>query len=141
MLYIGIWVSPKAISENQKLFWREKNRAEKFHKCPPEWTQAIFPFLQILEIHFPYLSFSYSTKTNQKSSRKMQMLELRIKAYLSNMEPTPALCALLRCTCKPVASKIPSCTETERWEKEAISSSFQPKRGNKSDRLIFFWSL
>lgn len=46
--------------------------------------------------------------------------------YLSKMEPTPALWALLRCTCRPVASRIPSCTDTERWEKEAMSSSFQP---------------
>lgn len=45
---------------------------------------------------------------------------------LSKMEPTPALWALLRCTCKPVARRMPSCTDTERWEKEAMSSSFQP---------------
>lgn len=42
------------------------------------------------------------------------------------MEPTPALWALLRCTCSPVARRMPSCTETERCEKEAIRSSFHP---------------
>lgn len=42
------------------------------------------------------------------------------------MAPTPALWALFLCTCSPVASKIPSFTEMERWEKEAIRSSFQP---------------
>uniref|UniRef100_A0A0E9WET5 Uncharacterized protein n=1 Tax=Anguilla anguilla TaxID=7936 RepID=A0A0E9WET5_ANGAN len=33
---------------------------------------------------------------------------------LSKMEPTPALWALLRWTCSPVASRIPSFTVTER---------------------------
>lgn len=46
--------------------------------------------------------------------------------HLSKMAPTPALWALFLCTCSPVASKIPSFTEMERWEKEAIRSSFQP---------------
>lgn len=52
-------------------------------------------------------------------------------ADLSKMAPTPALWALLRCTCSPVASRIPSLTAMERCEKEAMSSSFQPgKRGS-----------
>ena len=55
------------------------------------------------------------------------MLEAEEK-HLSKMEPTPALWALLRWTCNPVARRMPSCTETERWEKEAISSSFHPAR-------------
>lgn len=46
--------------------------------------------------------------------------------YLSKIAPTPALWALFLCTCRPVASRIPSFTEMERWEKDAISSSFQP---------------
>ena len=50
-------------------------------------------------------------------------------AHLSKMEPTPALWALLLWTWSPVANKIPSFTVTERWEKEAMSSSFQP--GNR----------
>lgn len=53
------------------------------------------------------------------------------------MEPTPALWALLRCTCSPVARRMPSCTETERCEKEAIRSSFHPadqrRREGRSD--------
>lgn len=61
---------------------------------------------------------------------KMSLLVMAEKwrQHLSKMEPTPALCALLRCTCKPVASRMPSCTDTERWENEAMSSSFQPAR-------------
>lgn len=48
--------------------------------------------------------------------------------YLSKMAPTPALWALFLWTWRPVASKIPSFTEMERWENDAISSSFQPVR-------------
>lgn len=51
--------------------------------------------------------------------------------HLSKMAPTPALWALLRWTCSPVASRIPSFTEMDRWEKEAISSSFQPAGGRE----------
>lgn len=47
-------------------------------------------------------------------------------AHLSKMAPTPALCALFRCTWSPVAKRIPSFTAMERWEKEAIRSSFHP---------------
>lgn len=54
------------------------------------------------------------------------MPSARPPAHLSKMAPTPALCALLRCTCSPVASRIPSFTAMERWEKEAIRSSFHP---------------
>lgn len=46
--------------------------------------------------------------------------------HLSKMAPTPALWALFLCTCSPVASRMPSFTEMERWEKEAIRSSFHP---------------
>lgn len=52
----------------------------------------------------------------------------RPSAHLSKMAPTPALCALFRCTCSPVASRIPSFTAMERWEKEAMRSSFHPGR-------------
>ncbi|TNN57126.1 hypothetical protein EYF80_032711 [Liparis tanakae] len=47
------------------------------------------------------------------------------------MAPTPALWALLRWTCRPVASRMPSFTEMERWENDAIRSSFQPVGGFK----------
>lgn len=47
-------------------------------------------------------------------------------AHLSKMAPTPALWALFRCTWSPVARRIPSFTAMERWEKEAIRSSFHP---------------
>lgn len=46
--------------------------------------------------------------------------------HLSKMAPTPALWALFRWTCSPVARRIPSFTAMDRWEKEAMSSSFQP---------------
>ncbi len=46
--------------------------------------------------------------------------------YLSKMAPTPALWALFLCTWRPVASRMPSFTVMERWENDAISSSFQP---------------
>lgn len=42
------------------------------------------------------------------------------------MAPTPALWALLRCTCSPVASRIPSLIAIERCENDAMRSSFQP---------------
>lgn len=42
------------------------------------------------------------------------------------MAPTPALWALLRWTCSPVASRIPSLIAIERCENDAIRSSFQP---------------
>lgn len=45
---------------------------------------------------------------------------------LSKMAPTPALWALLRWTCSPVASRIPSLIPIERCENDAIRSSFQP---------------
>lgn len=53
------------------------------------------------------------------------------------MAPTPALWALLRCTCSPVARRMPSFTAMERCEKEAMSSSFQPAGGGgtRSPRL------
>lgn len=43
----------------------------------------------------------------------------------SNIEATPACCAELRCTV-PDARTIPSFSSMERWEKAAISNSFQP---------------
>ena len=46
--------------------------------------------------------------------------------HLSKIAPTPALWALFRWTCSPVARRIPSFTAMDRWEKEAMSSSFQP---------------
>lgn len=49
--------------------------------------------------------------------------------HLSKMAPTPALWALFRWTCSPVARRIPSLTAMDRWEKEAMSSSFQPGEG------------
>lgn len=42
------------------------------------------------------------------------------------MAPTPALWALLRWTCSPVASRIPSLIDIERCENDAMRSSFQP---------------
>lgn len=47
---------------------------------------------------------------------------------LSNMAPTPALWALFRCTCNPVANSIPSFTVIERCENDAMRSSFHPER-------------
>lgn len=52
------------------------------------------------------------------------------------MAPTPALWALLRWTCSPVANRIPSLTAMERCENDAMSSSFHPetemeKKGNE----------
>lgn len=49
------------------------------------------------------------------------------RPHLSKMAPTPALWALFRWTCSPVARRIPSFTAMDRWEKEAMSSSFQPE--------------
>ena len=46
---------------------------------------------------------------------------------LSKMAPTPALWALLRCTCSPVANRIPSFTAIDRCENDAMRSSFQPE--------------
>lgn len=43
------------------------------------------------------------------------------------MAPTPALWALLRWTCSPVANRIPSLTAIERCENDAMRSSFQPE--------------
>ena len=54
------------------------------------------------------------------------ILETSSVSTLSNMVPTPAWWALLRCTCRPVANNIPSFTDIERCEKAAISNSFQP---------------
>lgn len=42
------------------------------------------------------------------------------------MAPTPALWALLRWTCSPVANRIPSLIAIERCENDAMRSSFQP---------------
>lgn len=56
----------------------------------------------------------------------LELCSLCWDTHLSKMAPTPALWALFLCTCSPVASKIPSFTEMERWEKEAIRSSFHP---------------
>lgn len=55
------------------------------------------------------------------------------------MAPTPALWALLRWTCSPVANKIPSLIAIERCENDAMRSSFQPavemrRRSRKSMR-------
>lgn len=49
------------------------------------------------------------------------------------MAPTPALWALLRCTCSPVASRIPSFTDIERCENDAMRSSFQPEGGEGAE--------
>lgn len=46
--------------------------------------------------------------------------------YLSKMAPTPALFALSRCSSE--ASRTPSFELMERWENDAMSSSFQPDR-------------
>ena len=51
-----------------------------------------------------------------------------VASYLSKMDPTPALWALLLWTWRPVANNMPSLTVTERCEKEAMSSSFQPEK-------------
>lgn len=51
--------------------------------------------------------------------------------HLSKIAPTPALWALFRWTCSPVARRIPSFTAMDRWEKEAMSSSFQPGWGGR----------
>lgn len=55
------------------------------------------------------------------------------------MAPTPALWALLRWTCSPVANRIPSLTAIERCENDAMSSSFHPetemeKKGNEEKK-------
>lgn len=42
------------------------------------------------------------------------------------MAPTPALWALFRWTCSPVANRIPSLIVIERCENDAMRSSFQP---------------
>ncbi len=55
-----------------------------------------------------------------------RILETSSVRTRSKMVPTPALCAELRCTWSPVASRIPSLTATERCENPAIRSSFQP---------------
>lgn len=59
----------------------------------------------------------------------------------SKMDPTPALCALLLWTWRPVASRMPSFTVTERCEKEAMRSSFQPVLRGKGRRKISGKSL
>jgi len=46
--------------------------------------------------------------------------------HLSKMAPTPALCALSRCSSE--AKRTPSFRPMERWENEAMRSSFQPER-------------
>lgn len=48
--------------------------------------------------------------------------------YLSKMAPTPALCALSRCSSE--ARRTPSFNGMERWENEAIRSSFHPEKLN-----------
>lgn len=57
-------------------------------------------------------------------------------AHLSKMAPTPALWALFRWTCSPVARRIPSFTAMDRWEKEAMSSSFQPGGGTHGHSAV-----
>lgn len=47
------------------------------------------------------------------------------RPYLSKMAPTPALLALSRCSSE--ASRTPSLELMERWENDAMSSSFQPR--------------
>lgn len=56
--------------------------------------------------------------------------------YLSKMAPTPALWALLRWTCSPVARRIPSFTAIERCEKDAMRSSFHPERRERREGRI-----
>lgn len=46
--------------------------------------------------------------------------------YLSKMAPTPTLCALSRCSSE--ARRTPSFKGMERWENEAIRSSFHPEK-------------
>lgn len=48
-----------------------------------------------------------------------------MEPHLSKMAPTPPLFALSRCSSE--ASCTPSFRAMERWEKEAIRSSFQPE--------------
>lgn len=56
---------------------------------------------------------------------------------LSNMAPTPALWALFRCTCNPVANNIPSFTAIERCENDAMRSSFHPERDRRNHDKTF----
>lgn len=58
--------------------------------------------------------------------KKIEHLRFSKSSHLSKMAPTPALWALLRWTCSPVASRIPSLMAIERCENDAIRSSFQP---------------
>lgn len=74
---------------------------------------------------------------NMETKRQSQQVILHVFAtYLSKIEPTPALWALLRWTWRPVASRMPSFTVTERCEKEAMRSSFQPECNRKSQAAI-----
>lgn len=57
------------------------------------------------------------------------------------MDPTPALCALLLWTWRPVASRMPSFTVTERCEKEAMRSSFQPVLRGKGQMSWKSWTI
>lgn len=61
--------------------------------------------------------------------------------YLSKMEPTPALWALFLWTWRPVANRMPSFTVTERCEKEAIRSSFQPGCKKTKKKHPFYPSI
>lgn len=77
-------------------------------------------------ISVPDFSEDISTEFKKK-------VELSLATNRSKMDPTPALCALLLWTCRPVASRMPSFTVTDRCEKEAIRSSFQPGERKKEE--------
>lgn len=96
----------------------------------------------VLSISMSFILDTSSVRTlhdrkaaNMETKRRSQEVILHLFAtYLSKIEPTPALWALLRWTWRPVASRMPSFTVTERCEKEAMRSSFQPEyKGKHSD--------
>lgn len=96
----------------------------------------------VLSISMSFILDTSSVRTlhdrkaaNMETKRRSQEMILHLFAtYLSKIEPTPALWALLRWTWRPVASRMPSFTVTERCEKEAMRSSFQPEyKGKHSD--------
>ena len=74
------------------------------------------------------------------SIRMSRILVTSSVSTRSKMLPTPAWCAELRWTVRPVASTMPSRTSIERCENAAISSSFQPG-GHPTTRLNTFSSL
>lgn len=55
-----------------------------------------------------------------------RILDTSSESTRSNIVLMPDCCAVFRCTVVPVAKTIPSFTSMERWEKAAISNSFQP---------------